>query len=267
VVVDRLRRQEQTLGDVAVAQAVGDQREHLKLSRGELRRVLARRLPRAAWEVRHAALAQPPAHDRGRRTRTERAQRVEGPGAGPPRHPRRRARAPPRTGSPDRPSTRGLLERARELERVGLGDLLTDLLRHAGPPPPARELADHPARVAAPREREHVLRLGHDPGAIARQPGRLGAGRRDRLDALQLGTGEGERLVQRCPRLRVAAARAQAAAHHVREDHQHRGGALRADHERGGLGRPGQARPRPERASIWSSTADARWRESTADSR
>ena len=77
VVVDRLGREEQALGDVAVAQAVRDQLEDLELAGGQQRRVLARRRPWAAREVGGAALAQPAGDDGGGRGGPEGAQLVE----------------------------------------------------------------------------------------------------------------------------------------------------------------------------------------------
>ena len=84
-----------------------------------------------------------------------------------------------------------------ELERVRLRHLDAGLLLDAGAAAPARDLADHPAGVAAAREREDVLGLGDDPVAVARQPRRLGACHGDRLDALELVPRERERLVER----------------------------------------------------------------------
>src|SRR3954454_15683179 len=74
VVLDGLARQEQPLRDVAIAQALGDQREDIELARGEVGGVLAGRTARAAREATRAALAQLAGDHRGRAARAEREQ-------------------------------------------------------------------------------------------------------------------------------------------------------------------------------------------------
>ena len=114
----------------------------------------------------------------------ERAAARRGRGAAAPRRRRRRARAPPRTGSPARPSARRPARtrpraRARTARRRRASSVSSTPARrrqHASSPITQR-------RAAAPRERERLLGLGHDPRAVAGQPRRLGARHRDRLDA------------------------------------------------------------------------------------
>ena len=174
VVVDRLARQEQPLGDVAVAQAVGDQREHLELARGELGRVLARRRPRPARQRARAALAQLAADDRRRAAGAERQQLLEPAAAqrfvlGAGARERRLVRAAQRG-----PVRGGLLGFAGELERVGLGDRRSRASLDARAPARQRELADDPAasRLSASASTTSVsvtTRAGRRP---ARRPRR-----------------------------------------------------------------------------------------------
>ena len=48
MMVDRAAREHEALGDVGVAQAAGDQAQHLELARRQVRRIGARRRPRPA---------------------------------------------------------------------------------------------------------------------------------------------------------------------------------------------------------------------------
>ena len=234
MVLDGLGGEEQALGDVAVAQAVGDQGEDLELARGELRRVLARRRPRAARQVGRAAPAQLARDHGGGRHRAQALELVV-------RAPLRRLVA--RAGERERclvraaergPALGGLLEGAGELERVRLGDVGVRIGAGAGTSPPHGDLAGHPAGAGALREGGDALGLGEHAVVVAAQPRRLGARHGDRLDALQLGTGERERLVERSPGVGVAATGAQPSGHGEREHDRERRGATAADHERGG---------------------------------
>src|SRR3954462_9661904 len=74
VVLDGLARQEQPLRDVAIAQALGDQREDIELARGEVGGVLAGRPARTARQSTRPALAQLAGDDRDRATGAERQQ-------------------------------------------------------------------------------------------------------------------------------------------------------------------------------------------------
>ena len=65
MVVDGAHRSAQALGDLRVAQAGAQQRQHLALALGELVRVGLRRRAGAAWHAAHAVGTQPPAHQVG----------------------------------------------------------------------------------------------------------------------------------------------------------------------------------------------------------
>ena len=64
MVVHGLGRDHEALGDVGVAQALGKQRQHLELARGQTCRIGARPGTRTSRQVPHAAVAQPPCDDR-----------------------------------------------------------------------------------------------------------------------------------------------------------------------------------------------------------
>jgi hypothetical protein len=77
VVVNRPLGDKETIGDLGVAQAAGDEVQHFRLARREPRRVGARRRTRAACETASTTFAQAARHDRGRRLRTEALECVE----------------------------------------------------------------------------------------------------------------------------------------------------------------------------------------------
>ena len=66
MVVDGPFRHDQALGDLGVAQALGQQRQHFELARRQANGVLARGGARAPGQAAHAAVAQPPREDRSR---------------------------------------------------------------------------------------------------------------------------------------------------------------------------------------------------------
>jgi len=66
MMIDRLLRDDQTLGDLRIAQSLGEQGEHLELAGGETGRVITRPWTRPARHAAHASLAQSPGDDRGR---------------------------------------------------------------------------------------------------------------------------------------------------------------------------------------------------------
>ena len=72
MVIDRLLRDDQTLSDLRVAQAVYEQGQHLKLASRQAGRVIARPRARPAWHTARAPLAQSARDDRSDRTSTKR---------------------------------------------------------------------------------------------------------------------------------------------------------------------------------------------------
>ena len=63
--VDRPHREEEPLGDLAVAKARGEELEHLELACGQARGIVAGRLARASRQPADAQLTQAPGDDRG----------------------------------------------------------------------------------------------------------------------------------------------------------------------------------------------------------
>jgi len=78
VVVDCLRRDDQPLCDLRVAEPLREQRQHLELAVRQPGRILAGRCPRPPREVALAELAQSLCDDRRRRVRPERAKLLVG---------------------------------------------------------------------------------------------------------------------------------------------------------------------------------------------
>jgi hypothetical protein len=103
------------------------------------------------------------------------------------------------------PALGGLLERAGELERERLGDVCSRIDVGAGATAPHGDLAGDPAGAALLGERGNAFGLGQHAVVVAGQPRRLGARHSDRFNPLELGTRERERLVERRPRVGVAA--------------------------------------------------------------
>jgi hypothetical protein len=60
--VDRTHRQDELLGDLAIALALRQQGQHLKLPVGQASRITPGSSRRAAWHIRYAKLAQPSSH-------------------------------------------------------------------------------------------------------------------------------------------------------------------------------------------------------------
>ena len=67
--VDGLLRDDQALGDLSVAKALGQQREHLELPGGKAGGIRSRARPRATGQPPLAQFAQPSGDDRGGRRR------------------------------------------------------------------------------------------------------------------------------------------------------------------------------------------------------
>ena len=75
--VDRALGEDELRGDLRVAKALGDEREHLELARREAARVLAGRRPRAAREAADATLTKARGDDGGRGLSAELLELVE----------------------------------------------------------------------------------------------------------------------------------------------------------------------------------------------
>ena len=188
-----LRRDEQPLGDLGVAQAPAPRSASTSSSRAV----------RPAGFCRVAGRG-PRGSPRAPRSRSRRAT-IAAAGAAPKRlqlverAPQRllvvgvRERQRRLVGAAELPPQLGRLDRMTgELQRVGLGRLRRELSIEAGTPPPGRELADEPRGLPLAGERERVPRLVHRV-AVAFQPRGLGSRRRDRPELRQLVRGPCQR--------------------------------------------------------------------------
>ena len=196
--------EEEPLGDLRVAEALGDEREHLELPRGEAGRVRSRRRARPPRQPARPALAQPASDDRRRRLRAEPLSSSSAPAGAPRRRPRRRARAPPRTGSPAAPTLGGA---ARNRRASSSGEGLGRARRRSarGRPARRRQQASSPVTQAPAGGSQARGRTPSRRGRLvpALQPRGLRPRRGGRPDALQLARrlGERQRLVERRPDL------------------------------------------------------------------
>ena len=230
---DGLLGHEQAAGDLRVAQALGHEREHLDLARGEPGGIGAGRRARAAPHVARAALAQRPRHACGGGAGAETPGARRGRGAGRTRTRPPRVRAPPRRrirSSSTRP------RRRRRCEPVRLRDALgVDRVGDPGATAPGVQLARQPRVALGERS---AAAVSASIGVVrAREPVRLGARGGHGRDALRLAGAarELERLVERLERRRVAAARTQAADHDQRRDPRRHGGAGVGEYGHGGV--------------------------------
>ena len=236
---DGLLGEEQPLGDLGVVQPLRDEREDLELARGEVGRVRARAAAgRAASCGRRAraACARRSRRPAGRRAPGARSSARRSSSR---RRRRRAARAPPRRGSPARASARRPRPVARHLEAVRSSPTLGTGSRRRRASASSRARPAHDASSAARgrrRARSRRSRPRCAPRATPPPPGR-GDGR----DPLQLlaRLRERARLVERRPRVGVAAARAHEPERDERVDPRER--ALLAEADRRGLGRLGPA--------------------------
>ena len=169
---------DEPLGDLRVAQAVGQQRQHLELARGQPGRVLARARSRPARESAHAALAQPARDDRRGGSGAQRLQLGE--------------------RAPERLLLVGIGQRERRL--VGAAELAAtarpprriagELQRDTAPPPPPRSPRRGRRAAATRRARRRAKgpaarrRAEAAPSvasctaiAVALEPGDLGSSR------------------------------------------------------------------------------------------
>ena len=231
--VDRLLREEETLGDFRVAKPLRDEREHLELARCQVRRVLSCRGARSPRQGAGAALAQSASDDRRCRTGAEALELGQ-----------RAAqgivvvcvsqRQGGLVGAADLgPELGGPRPLAPHLEGIRLGRVRWNLLPDPRPPAPAGELADHPRSPAPHGEVEGSLRRLCDRLVLAFEPGGLGSRGCDRRDPRKLSgrLRQRERLVERRPDLRIAAARSDQPEHDEGEGAGRRRDAPLVEHE------------------------------------
>ena len=79
MMVDGSSRDDEPLRDLAVSESLGDEAEHLELARRQVGGVASRCGSGAARQPAHAEVTQPSRHDRGRRSRVEALQLLQGP--------------------------------------------------------------------------------------------------------------------------------------------------------------------------------------------
>jgi hypothetical protein len=228
VVVDRLHRDEEPLGDRAVAKAGGDEPEHLQLALRQPGGVAAGRGARATRKTAHTPLAEPPGDDPCRRRGAELLERGQAlqrllPFA---RRARQRGLVRAACARPERGRT---LPVAGELERVRLRNRERKPVVQPRPGAPQRELAGEPGIAPADRELEDVVGQRAHLVEATFEPGGLGPGRGHRLEPEQLRgrLRKGGGLVEERPRVGVAAPGAHACDHGERDDPGH--GRVRPD--------------------------------------
>ena len=180
MVVDRTTGDDEPLCDVRIAEALGDEREHLELTRRELRLVRPRRRARALAGRRgppaHAARGRP--RSRAGEPRVAAARRA--PAAVPPRRRSATARAPPRRGS-----SRRLHSSAASVQRPESASPYGPDPSGARQPRARRAAArrgagTRPRRRASSTETESISAVAEStsPGR-ALEPGDLRTGRRE----------------------------------------------------------------------------------------
>ena len=175
MMVDRLGREEEPLGDLPVAQPLLDQRQHLDLARRQVRRVVARRCA--------AGRGGSPRAPRARRRRATIAAAGAAPSSWSWSSARRRASASPSASASAASYGRPIaahraaarLPVAGELQGVGLGDVGGDLVGDPRAPAPQRQLAERPTR-----RRASLRQLEGGLGRVARRRRDRRAARRPR---------------------------------------------------------------------------------------
>jgi len=187
MVLDGLRRDEQTRRDLSIRQLPGDQGQDLDLPRSELPWVVDRRPAGAPTDAPDPVLAQPLRHEACGR---HRPQALEYSKRLPQRrflvglHPSERGFIGTTDVIPDF-GGRAPLAAEFECER-GRRRANFDAVLHAGSPPPGPQLAEHPRIAPVLRQCERSFGLRGDLRNITLQPTRLSACRYRWPEPLQL---------------------------------------------------------------------------------
>ena len=186
MVTDRLLGHHEPFCDLRVAQPLGDQHEHLELAVGQSSGVIARAGARASGQPPSAQLTQSSRHDRGGRTRIQRAKLFEGfaeraLGAAVEQRQRCFIRTadllPQARGASSLPGYRQRVRFRRRARRKRIPN--------PGAPPPHSELPNDPGHISPERQRQRVVGRVRDLGQSAFEPGRLGTGRGRRREPLR----------------------------------------------------------------------------------
>ena len=199
-------REEEPLGDLLVVQPLGDHGQNLRFPAGEAGRVVLGGGTGAPGHAALPALAQAAGDPRGGRPGAEPLKLRERPSQGGrvlglPQRERRLVGAPEVPPGLGRP-----LVVAGEVDREGLGDAGRGTARRSPPRGARGELPRHPGGVALERDTEGLCRGlgGEAPAGRRAPPPPFGRSRWARGAAVVAALGEGRRLGEQRPRVRVA---------------------------------------------------------------